>query len=80
MREKWNLAQEPHLYKYSSVSYYHNGIDEFGFLENYMNVSMKMIDRGKLLVTFTAFGNTKNGGLISINKTCWQITNSRTLE
>jgi len=24
--------------KYSSASYYYNGIDEFGFLENYMEV------------------------------------------
>lgn len=35
--EKWMLAEEPHKYKYSSASYYHTGIDEFGFLENYMN-------------------------------------------
>lgn len=37
VREKWNLADEPHLYKYSSASFYHTGINEFSFLENYMN-------------------------------------------
>jgi hypothetical protein len=37
VREKWMLAEEPHKYKYSSASYYHTGVDEFGFLENYMN-------------------------------------------
>ena len=36
VREKWMLAEEPHKYKYSSASYYHTGVDEFGFLENYM--------------------------------------------
>lgn len=35
---KWNLADEPQNYKYSSARYYYTGKDEFGFLENYMEV------------------------------------------
>jgi putative transposase len=35
---KWKLADEPQKYKYSSARYYYEGIDNFGFLENYMNV------------------------------------------
>ena len=35
---KWNLAQEPQDYIYSSAKFYYEGIDEFGFLENYMSV------------------------------------------
>jgi REP element-mobilizing transposase RayT len=34
---KWNLAEEPAKYKYSSAAFYYDGNDEFGFLENYMN-------------------------------------------
>ena len=37
LTEKWKLADEPQKYKYSSAKYYYDGIDEFGFLENYMN-------------------------------------------
>ena len=37
VRGNWMLAEEPHKYKYSSASYYHTGVDEFGFLENFMN-------------------------------------------
>lgn len=36
---KWNLADEPQNYKYSSAQFYYEGVDEFGFLENYMDVS-----------------------------------------
>jgi len=35
---KWNLADEPQDYKYSSAGFYYIGKDEFGFLENYMDV------------------------------------------
>ena len=35
---KWNLANEPQDYKYSSAGFYYTGKDEFGFLENYMDV------------------------------------------
>ena len=35
---KWNLACEPFDYKYSSAKYYYKGNDEFGFLENHMEV------------------------------------------
>ena len=35
---KWNLADEPQDYKYSSAGFYYTGKDEFGFLENYMDV------------------------------------------
>jgi REP element-mobilizing transposase RayT len=38
IHSKWNLAVEPQDYKYSSAKYYYEGIDEFGFLENYMTV------------------------------------------
>ncbi|MEO8447222.1 MAG: transposase [bacterium] len=38
LNPKWNLASEPQDYKYSSAKFYYKGIDEFGFLENYMNV------------------------------------------
>lgn len=37
LAEKWKLAEEPQKYKYSSAKFYYEGIDEFGFLENYMN-------------------------------------------
>ena len=35
---KWNLTQEPQDYKYSSAKFYYEGLDEFGFLENYMSI------------------------------------------
>ena len=35
---KWKLAEEPQKYKYSSARFYYEDKDEFGFLENYMNV------------------------------------------
>ena len=38
LNPKWNLADEPQQYKYSSAKYYYEGIDEFGFLENYMDL------------------------------------------
>jgi hypothetical protein len=34
----WNLADEPQDYKYSSAGFYYKGKDEFGFLENYLEV------------------------------------------
>ena len=37
LAEKWRLADEPQKYKYSSAKYYYEEIDEFGFLDNYMN-------------------------------------------
>ena len=38
VRPNWNLADEPQDYKYSSAKFYFEGIDEFGFLEHYMNI------------------------------------------
>jgi len=38
IKPKWNLAAEPQDYKYSSAGYYYTGKDEFGFLENYLEV------------------------------------------
>ena len=38
VRPNWNLADEPRDYKYSSAKYYYEGIDEFGFLEHYMDI------------------------------------------
>ena len=35
---KWKHANEPQEYKYSSAGFYYTGKDEFGFLENYMDV------------------------------------------
>ncbi len=34
-QQKWQLAGSEMDYKYSSVRFYENGIDEFGFLTNY---------------------------------------------
>ena len=38
VKHKWNLAAEPQDYKYSSAGFYYTGKDEFGFLENYLEV------------------------------------------
>ena len=38
LHPKWNLADQPQDYKYSSAAFYYTGKDEFGFLENYMDV------------------------------------------
>ena len=38
IKPKWNLAAEPQDYKYSSAGFYYKGKDEFGFLENYLEV------------------------------------------
>jgi len=38
VHRRWNLSDEPQNYKYSSAKFYYEGIDEFGFLENYMEV------------------------------------------
>lgn len=35
---KWKLAINPQDYKYSSAKFYYDNIDEFGILENYMNL------------------------------------------
>ena len=39
LHTKWRLANEPQHYKYSSAKFYYKEFDQFGFLENYMNVS-----------------------------------------
>jgi len=39
LNAKWKLAAEPQHYKFSSAKFYYEGIDEWGFLENYLNVS-----------------------------------------
>jgi len=38
LNAKWKLAAEPQHYKFSSAKFYYEGIDEWGFLENYLNV------------------------------------------
>ena len=38
VHRRWNLSDEPQNYKYSSAKFYYEGIDEFGFLENYMEL------------------------------------------
>jgi len=38
LHSKWKLADQPQDYKYSSAGFYNTGKDEFGFLENYMDV------------------------------------------
>jgi len=38
VQPKWSLANEPQDYKYSSAGFYYKQSDEFGFLENYMEV------------------------------------------
>ncbi|MBK9334302.1 MAG: transposase [Ignavibacteria bacterium] len=38
VRSNWNLAIEPQDYKYSSARYYYLGKNEFGFLENYLEI------------------------------------------
>ena len=38
IKPKWNFAAEPQDYKYSSAGFYYTGKDEFGFLENYLEV------------------------------------------
>ena len=38
VKPKWNLAAEPQDYKYSSAGFYYTGKDEFGFLENHLEV------------------------------------------
>lgn len=35
---KWSLTDEPQQYKYSSAKFYYEEIDEFDFLENYMDL------------------------------------------
>ena len=38
IKPKWNFAAEQQAYKYSSAGFYYTGKDEFGFLENYLEV------------------------------------------
>lgn len=35
VKEKWQLAQLPNGYRYSSAKFYETGIDEFNFLTHY---------------------------------------------
>ena len=35
LQEKWNLAQTPEKYYFSSAQFYEEGIDNFGFLTHY---------------------------------------------
>lgn len=35
VREKWQLAELPEMYKYSSAGFYENGVDSFGILTHY---------------------------------------------
>ena len=35
VQQKWQLVESEMKYKYSSIRYYENGVDEFGFLTNY---------------------------------------------
>jgi putative transposase len=36
LHERWNLAERPELYFWSSAKFYETGIDDFGFLTHYM--------------------------------------------
>ncbi len=36
LQVKWNLAERPEDYKWSSASFYETGVDPFGFLTHYM--------------------------------------------
>jgi putative transposase len=36
LHERWNLAEKPELYPWSSANFYETGIDDFGFLTHYM--------------------------------------------
>ena len=36
-KEKWNLCKYPEDYRWSSASFYENGIDEFGILKHFMD-------------------------------------------
>jgi putative transposase len=35
LQPRWNLAESPYEYKYSSAKFYETGIEEFGFLQHY---------------------------------------------
>jgi len=35
LQERWNLANSPETYYWSSASFYEKGVDEFGFLTHY---------------------------------------------
>ena len=37
LQEKWNLAEYPEDYKWSSAGFYNSGIDDFGILTHYMD-------------------------------------------
>ncbi|MES2733905.1 MAG: transposase [Bacteroidota bacterium] len=37
LHEKWNLADRPEKYAWSSAKFYENGIDAFGFITHYMD-------------------------------------------
>jgi len=37
LHERWNLAERPENYKWSSGKFYETGIDNFGFLTHYMD-------------------------------------------
>ena len=36
LHERWNLAEKPELYQWSSAKFHETGIDDFGFLTHYM--------------------------------------------
>ena len=36
LHERWNLAERPEHYFWSSARFYDTGVDEFGFLTHYM--------------------------------------------
>ena len=36
LHERWNLAEKPELYPWSSARFYETGIDDFGFLTHYL--------------------------------------------
>ena len=36
VREKWQLAETPEAYRWSSADFYENGVDEFGILTHYL--------------------------------------------
>ena len=37
LHERWNLADRPENYRWSSAHFYETGVDEFGILTHYMD-------------------------------------------
>jgi putative transposase len=37
LQERWNLAERPEEYHWSSAKFYDNGVDDFGFITHFMD-------------------------------------------